>query len=526
MNRRIALSVVASAAAVTVAANRAWGQTLTLYQGPAYSSTGTGYKSGSIGQQFQYMTAGNGVGVGKANNYSNGTYVSGSGLAFEISSSGAGTPGLNNAFQLLPAGNSSTGISTSSPYSINASGIAVGSSNTYNTSNNMTAPAAVMWNASGGVTVLANLGTDANGNSYGYDAAINQYNVSTGQVTAFSASGTQTGIYAVRWDATGQNISKLDPLALSSSGSSLAQPYAINSSGTVVGTATDYNSSFGSIGSRAVLWAGGGTKITVLGTLGTTNGNASTGSTSATAYAVNDNGISVGTETVYNTSNSKVGAAPVRWDASGNVTQLGTLGVNAAGGANQFNGQVNAINFAGTAVGLSAAYNSTGGSLGNRAAVWAANATVANELPNLGVSASNVTTSYAYAINTDGLAVGYALNYNSSVGFGAQGATHAVLWVPSLTTTDPSKYVAYDLNTLLNASDANASSGFILNSAYSISDTDWVSATETNIQSNATQDVLFNVSFLDPAAAPEPTSMVLLASATVLPLLGRRRRRA
>ena len=504
MNRRTAMFVVTAAAAATVTAGRARGQSLTLDYGPTPYNGVSGYRSPSV-PTLPGMTAGNGVGVGKASVYANSTFT-GVTYAYQIQSSGS-------VIQLQPAGTSSTGQSSSTPYAVNASGITVGSSTTYNGAGN--GPAPVMWNASGGVTVLANLGTDVNGNSYGYDYAINQYGVSAGQQTAFNASGGQTGIYAVRWDATGTVIAALNPLGTSSTGSSNAQANAINSAGTAVGTGTDFTGvGSNNLGSRAVLWAGGGTTITVLGTLGTTTGTAA-GSTSGTAYAVNDNGVSVGTEAVYNSAGTRLGTAPTRWDASGNVTQLGTLGVSSS--SNQFTGQANAINYSGTAVGSSIEYNAAGGSIGNRATVWAAGGSAVAELPNLGLSSTGSTTSNAYSINDDGLIVGTALSFNSSGG----STPHATLWV----SNQQGGYAAVDLNTLLNTSDGDASN-FVLNTAYSISSTDWVTALATYEPTNTQEEVLFNVSFEDPLATPEPTSMVLLATAVSVPLLGRRRRRS
>ncbi len=139
----------------------------------------------------------------------------------------------------------------------------------------------------------------------------------------------------------------------------------------------------------------------------TSNGNDCNpaGFTAGTAYAVNDSGVSVGNETAYNATGGHLGTAPTRWEASGNVSQLGTLGSLSAG---TFFGVADSVNSAGTAVGVSTDYNSSGTSIGNRATIWAAGTTAAVELPNLGTNAGGSTTTQALSINDDGLAVGSA----------------------------------------------------------------------------------------------------------------------
>ena len=504
MNRRTAMSAMAAAAVTAVGASRSQGQTLTLYQGPGYNTTtSTGYKFAVV-QHKPSITAGNGMGVGDSSNVSNNATV-----AYRIDNTGNFT-----FLQSATAGSTNT-----IPYAINSAGTTVGSSNMYTSSGTSLGYAAVSWNASGGVTLLQNLGTNPNdGTSYGYAYAINAAGISTGQQYGYNSStGTvYTSQYATRWNAAG-TITQLTPLGTNATtGASISVGYAINSAGTVVGASTLYSGTT-SLGSRPALWAAGGTTATPLGVLGTST----SGSTSGAAYAVNDAGTSVGNVAVYNAAGGSLGTAPARWDASGNVTQLGTLGVSSAG---TFAGYALSVNSAGTAVGYSSEYNDSAmpvASLGARATVWTAGSPAVTELPNLGVSttgaATGTTTSMSYSVNDDGLVVGSALVFNSS---NPGGVTHATLWVPNATA--PSGYAVTDLNSLLNPTDA---SNFVLTTAYSVSSTDWVTAVETNTLTNATQDVLFNVSAFDPVAAPEPTSLVLFASAAAVPFLGRRRRR-
>jgi hypothetical protein len=501
MNRGIAFSTVFAAAVAAGVVGRAQGQTLTLYQGPGYSTaTTSGYHNPSI-QTLPGMTAGNGVGVGQSLYYSGGTY-SGVTQGFLLNTSG--TP-----VQLQPIAVNSASHSSSTPYAVNASGITVGYSTQYNGSG--TGPAPVVWNVSGGVTALQTLGTDSNGNPYGYAVAINANGTAAGYDGAVIGSfGSVPQQYATTWNTSTAAITKLAVFSTSTAGNFSASGLAINSAGSVVGTASVYNGTAVG-GSAPVLWTAGTNTAKALGTLGTTTA----GFTAGTAYAINDLGFSAGSEAVYNSAGTKLGTAPTRWDASGNVTQLGTLGV--ASTNNQFTGQANAINLIGTIVGTSAEYTGAGASVGTRAAVWAAGSSAVNELPNLGLSTAGSTSSDAYSINDDGLAVGYATDYSSN---GTSLGNHATLWVPSSST--PSGYSVIDLNSLLNPTDA---SEYVVTSADSISNTDWVTAIETNLQTTYTQEVLFNVAAEDPAAVPEPASLLtLLASATAVLLLGRPRR--
>ena len=528
MNRRTALSIVciAAAAAAALAADKAQGQTypnLTIYAGPG----GPGYNASTqLMTALPYgpgMTAGNGVGIGATTSQANRSIA-----AFRFDSSG-------NVAMLAPLGvDSVTGAYMISPYAINAAGVSVGTSTYYGNSTvsgSMNAGTeAVMWNAAGKVTALQNLGpVDAYGNAYGLAFAINAGGIATG--TAYQASG-QVGQFAVRWDTTnGGAITPLTPL--STAGSFTDVGNAINTAGAVVGYATQFSGT-SSLGPRATLWAAGGTAATQLATLPNTPAgatfNATFGGASlgpAQANAVNDFGVSVGIEPVFDVYQNFVGQAAVRWTSTGAATQLAPLGTGNPGakavGASQ--STANAINVVGTAVGVSTKYANSGTasavSAGNRATIWAATGSSAAELPSL-IPAGNTTItstiSSADSINDDGLVVGSATAYNSA---GGSLGLHATLWVPNLSSGG---YSAIDLNSLLSSSDT---SNYVLLGANSISNTDWVTALAQNPSTGFREEVLFSVAAEDPAiaAVPEPTSMVLLASATAAPLLSRRRRR-
>lgn len=132
------------------------------------------------------------------------------------------------------------------------------------------------------------------------------------------------------------------------------------------------------------------------------------------------NGMAVVYATKY-LGGADFGTRALRWDASGTeATELGNLGTDSIGYTQS---QAVAINTAGTAVGNADKY--TGGTyLGSRAVRWDASGTAATELDNLGTNSGGTTYSYAYAINTEGTAVGNASKYSGDTSLGSR----AVRW--------------------------------------------------------------------------------------------------
>jgi hypothetical protein len=193
-------------------------------------------------------------------------------------------------------------------------------------------------------------------------------------------------------------------------------PYApgwgANNSGTAVGRSIKYDNGI-DLGLRAVRWDASGTAATELGYLGLSTSN----STAALALAVNDAGTAVGRSKKYDVGVDK-GYRAVRWDAAGTIaTELGNLGtINGSTNAEAY-----AVNASGTAVGSAKLYVSNADK-GIRAVRWDASG-VPTELPNLGLTTS-ASKAYAFAINDDGIAVGYSQKPGGLSNLG----TRAVRW--------------------------------------------------------------------------------------------------
>jgi uncharacterized membrane protein len=168
---------------------------------------------------------------------------------------------------------------------------------------------------------------------------------------------------------------------------------------------------------------------------------------------------------------------------------LGNLGTTASGVTQ---GQAVAINAAGTAVGQMEKYDIAHNDKGTRAVRWDAAGTDATELGILGTDGNGWTDAAAEAINTAGIAVGWANEYLA----GSLVGTRAVYW--------GSNGVAVDLNTLIDPN-----SGWTLEKATAVSDTGWIAGIGLYDPDGAggadAYERLFSLQI------PEPASMVLLA---------------
>lgn len=420
-----------------------------IYGGPTNNtSVNTGY-SNPAAPVGPGATAGNGAGTG---------YVSKSALgrsqgtrAVRWDNTGAAAVELGNL------GLDVNGAAVNNAFAINPAGTVVGSAQKI-VANVGLGQRATRWDA--GVTTateLGNLGTDASGNTNSVAYALNASGTAVGYATKYTAS-IALGDRAVRWDAGGTTATELGNLGLDGNNATTSYAYAISSTGTAVGYAFKYvNAS--PRGSRAVRWDADGTAATELGNLGTSTA----GATTSYAYAVNTAGTAVGFATKF-VNNSNLADRAVRWDAgTATATELGNLGTSNPNGTGGTISYAYGINTAGTAVGYAYKYVN-GNNFGFRAVRWDAGGTAATELGNLGTDASGTTNSYAYSINATGTTVGYAAKYTG----GGNVGNRAVAWEPDGN--------AIDLNKTLTASDA---ANWTLNTASSISDTNWVTGVGT-----------------------------------------------
>ncbi|MDB5325058.1 MAG: hypothetical protein JWM57_627 [Phycisphaerales bacterium] len=124
------------------------------------------------------------------------------------------------------------------------------------------------------------------------------------------------------------------------------------------------------------------------------------------------NGAAVGNATKY-TNGTSVGQRAVRWNNSSAVAvELGNLGT-VSGSTTSV---AYAINSNGIAVGY-ARKSSAGTNLGERAVRWDAGGTAATELGNLGTNYGGYTSGAANALNAAGMAFGYMSKYDPAAAY-------------------------------------------------------------------------------------------------------------
>ncbi len=236
-----------------------------------------------------------------------------------------------------------------------------------------------------------------------------------------------SGYRAVRWDASGIAPTELGHLGTDSSGITYSHAVALNQSGTAVGFAVKYDGGI-EYGTRAVRWSAAGIAATELDHLGTDQN----GRTDSRAYAINDSGVTVGAALFYD-AGIEMGYRAVRWDASGTTaTQLGHLGASLFDGLTE--SEAWAVNSSGTAIGWALKNGGSRETLQDhevRAVRWDAGSIVATELGDLGLDFSGRTRTDARAINDSGTIVGDAIRYEP--------VTHANLGAAQSAGTTPAR---------------------------------------------------------------------------------------
>src|SRR5262245_19195204 len=355
---------------------------------------------------------------------------------------------------------------------VNEAGIAVGSTSKYDSLGQALGSRSFRWDASSAApTELGHLGVNPSGYTTVTISDINNAGTVVGKCQKFNASGATLGWRAVRWNASGTAAIELENLdedsiarAINNAGTAVGRvrfgaarwnasgdltelgnlgsgssAWAINDAGTAVGTA-EKREDVALVNDRAVRWGASGTAATELGNLGTFFGRGHT-----EARDINDAGTAVGWAHKYDGTLPLYPRA-VRWNASGTAaTELGNLGTSL-----DIESSAEAINNAGTAIGMIREYDSSGQQLlASHAVRWAASG-AATELGNLGTDNNGAVPG---DINDAGIAVGWF--YSSFLG------QRAVYWGLDA--------VAVDLNTLIDPA-----TGWTLTDAQHISDTGWI----------------------------------------------------
>ena len=263
------------------------------------------------------------------------------------------------------------------------------------------------WDSSGFIE-LGTLGTSGGGATASQAYSVNNSGTAVGYALKY-ISGTSYGERAVRWDSLIGTPTELGDLGTSVSGSTSSSAYVVNNSGASAGYALKYTSGT-DLGRRAVRWDALSTTAIELDNLGTSG----TGSTFSEAYGLNDTGAVVGYARKY-TGGTEFGTRAVRWDATGTTaTELDNLGLSSAGSTSSV---ALVVNFSGAAAGYAWKHVS-GAYLGARAVRWDASGTTATEFGNLGLDSGGSTQSSAFDMNNSGIAVGYANKYVSGSAYG------------------------------------------------------------------------------------------------------------
>lgn len=231
----------------------------------------------------------------------------------------------------------------------------------------------------------------------------------------------------VRWHATGTAPTELPTLTTTMLGPTEGKANDINDDEYAVGWSGRFHPTFlVNLGDRAVRWDAAG-NIMELGNISTLSFNCGTGTcfvATAEAYAINNSEVAVGRAHVY-PDNAYDGDRAVRWDAAGTATQLGHLGTENSPNSADTLSAAWAVNESGDAVGYARKYDGSGNFKGHRAVRWNHNTTAALELEVLGgTDPSGVSESKVFTLNDAGTAVGWSNKHIAGVNQGAR----AVRW--------------------------------------------------------------------------------------------------
>jgi hypothetical protein len=368
-----------------------------IFGGPTFNTSSGGYQVPFLPYAPGANVNDSGTGVGQAAKYIGGSLKGQAAIRWDSAGSWAELPSLwTNGSGELDAG----------AYAVNGGGTVAGYAKKYSPTFVDLGARAVRWDASGVMTELGGLGASSTGVSSSHAYAVNASGLVAGSAKKFGGVDDDDGSRAVRWAAAGTVAIELGTLGTSNTGVSSAVAYAVNSSGTAVGNAKKYESGSDK-GTRPARWAGTGTAAQELLTLGESN----TGTSFAEAFAVNEDGTAVGYSNYYDNSGNFKGVRAVRWDGLGAVAEeLASLGTNSTGTTGSY---AYDIDDDGWAVGYTDKYNPSFTYLGTRAMRWHEDNTW-EELGVLGTTTGGHTLAKAFAMNNSGITVGVADRHNAS----------------------------------------------------------------------------------------------------------------
>jgi uncharacterized membrane protein len=339
---------------------------------------------------------------------------------------------------------------------VNNAGTAVGNADRYNgltTFPRSLGGRVLRWDGSGAPAVeLAPLAVSPSGSRTSATVwALNDAGLAVGEGRALGPRGADLGTRAVRWNGAGTSITELGNLGTDAAGFAHSSAKDVNGAGTSVGTAQKYDASHQLIGTRAVRWEAALTAPVELASPAEFLGSEH----QTWANSINDAGMIVGS--VSQMEILGTGHRPVRWDAAGVPTILGTLGSDTNG---QFSFEARAINTAGTAIGGGDLFDASGAYLGYRAIRWDAASTEATELLGLVAEGSGPSSAFARAINDAGDVVGSADILDD---LGNYLGERAVRWDAASTVATELDHLGFDFGTAHYINEAGTAVGSLRN---------------------------------------------------------------
>ncbi len=404
-----------------------------IYPGPSYENqAGTGNTNAEVYDGGVSLNTG-GQAVGVTDKFVSGVFKGNRAVTWN---------GSGSALELGLLGTDSNGVGYSVPTSISNTQLITGISTKYVGGVNK-GDRAVRWDVDGNVLELQNIGVGVDGVATGGAMSINASGISVGYAEQF-VLGLNNGIRPVRWDFNGA-ATELNVLNTTPWNQGNGRALSINLAGQVTGFSEKF-SDFNSLGLRPVRWTNFGV-ISELPTLGSN----SAGQAYGRGLVINVNGNVVGWSQKFVGGVDK-GQRAVLWNQAGNILELGNLGESLNGYSFS---TANHINDAGESVGVSEKYTA-GVDLGSRAVRWDISGNV-TELSNLGTSGAGITNSEAYSINSNGQIAGYAEKYVSGVFQG----NRAMVWQSDGSAIDLNSLIANSNKWVLNVARNVTSTGWV-----------------------------------------------------------------